>query len=881
MTARSTRYTAALVGVLVVALLAIVAAGVGGVALVDIMRSYVAGEAAYSKGQKGAVLALHRYARSGDPADFAEYESLIGIPVNDARAREILEDSSRPREESHRFLEAGQNHPDDVAGMAWLFRYLGETPLFAPQIEIWREADRKVAELVLTAEALAREIGAGGPEAAAVPGLLARIDAIDTQLTEIETAFSNRMGEAARTVAWLLYIGLPGLGVLMAAGAGLIARRTVRRLDAAERAVRERERRFRDIADVAADWIWENDAEGRVTYLSDRLEAVSGIPKSAFLGKPRWELDADPGPEGWDPLRDRLAQREPFTGFEYKIRDSAGGWRIFRISGKPVYAEDGVFHGYRGTGTDVTEERAAQREVAENRELLETTIENLGQGVSVVDANLIAVAFNRRFLELLDFPPEKFAVGDPFEKFVRYNCERGEYGDVDVEAEVARQLDLARRFEPHQIERVRPDGMILEIRGNPLPSGGFVTTYRDVTAERQASAALEESQRRTRAVIDRALDAFVSIDADGVVIDWNPAAEQIFGWPRDEALGCILADLVMPEAMRDRHGKGVQRYLETGEAAIIGRRVEVAALRRTGEEFPVELAVNAETLAGRTVFNAFVRDITERRKAEHELMLAKEAAETANRAKNEFLATMSHELRTPLNAIIGFADVMANQSMGPLDERYVGYAGYIRSSGDHLLSLINDILDISRVEAGKAALDEEPVDLFEAAETCCRLLRRNADDAGVALVNAVARDAPRLIADPRRLRQILLNLVGNAIKFSPEGATVDIAVEEPDGSMGGDRGGGLVLKVVDRGVGIVPLQIERAFKPFVQLSAGLRRSHDGAGLGLALVKRFVEMHGGAIELDSEPGRGTTALVRFPEFRVDRSNPAGAPKAAAQ
>jgi len=861
--AQNSRLVASLVVVFALVLMTVVAAGVGGIALVDALRGYTAGEALYSKAQKRAVLALHRYVQTRNPAAYAEYRSLIEVPRNDARARAILEDSRRPRSDSYPYLIGGGNHPDDVAGLAWLFRTFGDTWLFAPAIDIWRAADAQVAKLDAAARELHEAVRLGGPTAAALEPYIWRISAIDDELSRLEAGFSRAMGDAARTVTRMLLGGIVALGALLAGIAGAFAFYAFRRMGAATRLIQEREGRFRDVAEVAVDWIWETGADLSITYVSDRIAEITGFPKERFIGRRRWELPSDPGPQGWQPHIAAVERHEVLEDFEYSADDAFGARRTYRINGKPIFDKDGGFLGYRGTGTDVTAEVAARREAEQKRELLETIFENLGQGVSVVDEKLNVVAFNHRFLELFGIPEGAIRSGCSLESLLRFHAGRGEYGEEDVERAIRKRLALAGSFHPFAFEHRRPDGTLLAVRGQPLPSGGSVTTFRDVTAERKAEAALQESEHRLREVIDRALDAYISINAQGMIIDWNPAAVEIFGWTQQEALGRNLADLVMPERYREQHLAGLRRLVETGRGRLEGRRIELPALRRSGEEFLIELTISAQRAGGRLLFNAFIRDITERKEAERSLMLAKEAAEVANQAKSQFLANMSHELRTPLNAILGFSDIIARRMMGPLEGRYVEYARDIHKSGDHLLALINDILDISSVEAGKLVLEPAPVDLYDVTQSCLELLGQAARSAGVTLVNEVPADAQRLLADPRRLRQILLNLVGNAVKFSHRESSVFVR-------LGGDAGH-VTLEVIDHGIGMAPELVEQVFEPFVQLRTGADRAHEGTGLGLALVRQFVALHGGTIRLESAPGKGTTAIVAFPRARVEAAS----------
>lgn len=262
---------------------------------------------------------------------------------------------------------------------------------------------------------------------------------------------------------------------------------------------------------------------------------------------------------------------------------------------------------------------------------------------------------------------------------------------------------------------------------------------------------------------------------------------------------------------------------------------------------------NGEGVVGAAVMHL---DVTSRR-------LAEERALAASRAKSEFLANLSHELRTPLNAVIGFSEMLMMGVWGPLgDERYAGYAGDIHSAGRHLLSLINEVLDLSKVEAGRFELHEEPVNVAEVLPQCLHLVEDRAKRAGVDLLMEAAPALPKLTADPRLLRQILLNLLSNAVKFTPSGGRVITRAElDPTGAMR--------LSVADSGIGIAPEHMARVLEPFGQVHSQHARQYEteSTGLGLPLTRRFTELHGGRLILDSALGKGTTVTVLFPPGRV--------------
>jgi len=240
-------------------------------------------------------------------------------------------------------------------------------------------------------------------------------------------------------------------------------------------------------------------------------------------------------------------------------------------------------------------------------------------------------------------------------------------------------------------------------------------------------------------------------------------------------------------------------------------------------------------------------------------------SEAANRAKNDFLAIMSHELRTPLNAIIGFSEIIANQMFGPIgQDKYADYAQDIRSSGTHLLSIINDILDISKAEAGKLELEEEPIDPVEALNRSMHMFRQRASEIGVDLSFRVRDEIPWIIADPRLFNQVAINLTSNALKFTPEGGRVWIDI-------GLDARGNFALSVRDTGIGIKDEDSKRIFEPFIQVENAMSRTHQGTGLGLPLVRKIMSLHGGTVELQSKVGEGTTVVATFPKNRFVAPN----------
>jgi PAS domain S-box-containing protein len=372
-----------------------------------------------------------------------------------------------------------------------------------------------------------------------------------------------------------------------------------------------------------------------------------------------------------------------------------------------------------------------------------------------------------------------------------------------------------------------------------------------------AARDLTRSAARTAAMMDTALDCIIVMDHDGRIVEFNPAAERTFGYARADVVGRPLADAIVPPSRRAAHVAGLRHYLATGESRFLGQRIEVVAMRAGGEEFPVELAITPIVNDGHPIFTAYLRDITERRRAEDELRRSKESAEAGSRAKSEFLATMSHEIRTPMNGVLGFAELLADTS---LDAEQRHHLDTIRESGEALLKIINDILDFSKMEAGSMRLESTPLDFSATAGEVTRLLGAQANAKHVELLIDDRADAPLwLVGDPGRVRQVLVNLVGNAIKFTERGS-VRITVQRVQDHSGP---GSVRCAISDTGVGIPADKLPVLFQKFSQADGSSTRRYGGTGLGLAISKQLVQLMGGDIGVESEHGRGSTFWFTLP------------------
>jgi PAS domain S-box-containing protein len=501
-------------------------------------------------------------------------------------------------------------------------------------------------------------------------------------------------------------------------------------MDGADGAAAEDAQRLRDYAEAAADWFWEMDAELRFTRMSASTQLPESYSGDAFIGRRIDEIgELDLSGEDWQALSEQLTARLPFRDARLVCERESTGTLYLALSGLPVFDEAGNFQGYRGIGRDLTLLKRAEQELAETSAMLRATLDNMEQGLLVLDGELKIRLWNDRLYQLFGHAATDLWVGRPIaDMIVQHAAEN--IVNAATSTDLLRLCIELKRPSIREIVLPRSE-RVIEMRITPTPDGGLICTY---------------------------------------------------------------------------------------------------------------------------------LDITERKRSDADLLRAKEEAELASRSKSEFLANMSHELRTPLNAVIGFADILRGEIFGALgDRRYVDYAADIRDSGIHLLKLINDVLDVSKVEFGKVELAEEAVDVASVVEASVRLMRDRAHSAGVLLAHALPPTLPLVRCDDMRLKQILLNLLSNAVKFTPSGGRVTVRAVLSDEGLG--------ITVEDTGIGIAEADLGKALRPFGQIDSRLNRKYQGTGLGLPLAKSMIEMHGGRLDIDSTPGVGTRATVWLPAERI--------------
>ena len=494
---------------------------------------------------------------------------------------------------------------------------------------------------------------------------------------------------------------------------------------------------------------------------------------------------------------------------------------------------------------------------------LRTTLENMDQGVAMYDADYRLVTWNQRFRDILNLPDEFFEQGHTFEEYLRFIGGRGEFGkDADVEEEIRKRL--ARLKHKHSFERQRPDGSWLLVSRTPTVTGGVITMYTDITEQKTAEieilaakmdaegASLANARREAelRATLENMDQGVAMYDEHYRLVTWNQRFREILNLP-DEFF---------------EHGHTFEEYLrfigergEFGDADVeeeirkrLARLKHKHSFERQRPDGSWLLVARTPTATGGVI--TMYTDITEQKLAEAEILAAKQAAEAASRTKSDFLANMSHELRTPLNAIIGYSQMLHEEATDDGQDAYLADLVKIENAGKHLLNLINDILDLSRIEAGRMTVYIETVDvkglLTEVSGIIEPLTAKNANKFEI----HCPPDIGAIESDLTKLKQSLLNLLSNASKFTKDGR-VDLTVSR-EGRM-------ISFRVSDTGIGMTPEQLGKLFQAFAQADSSTTRKFGGTGLGLAITRHFARLLGGDVTVTSEPGKGSAFTLTLP------------------
>ncbi len=558
--------------------------------------------------------------------------------------------------------------------------------------------------------------------------------------------------------------------------------------------------------------------------------------------------------ESWPVIHDRAVARlaGKIASDQYEAVGVRKDGAKFELNLRPTRitweGEPAIF----STMFDVSEHVAARRELERQLQFLQTLIDAIPELIVLKDSNGYLQYVNRCYENWMKIDRNNIAGKTVFDVV-----------SPKIAAELTRQdkaIKQTGEVMTLKSDRTFPDGVTRSVFTKRFPvtnaSGEFmgignITT--DISEQKKIEQTIRDSEDRFKQLVENAPDPLYVHDNEGRIIDVNGKAVEILGYARDELLLLNVTDIDVGSDLEIL--RPVWRSMR-GTQSLKGYH-----RRRDGTEFPVEVHVSCTGQGDHMLFLATARDMTERVGVERELTDARERAEHANFAKSEFLANMSHELRTPLNSIIGFSEAIQAEIFGKIGEpRYRGYLDDIRRSGGHLLNVINDILDMSKIEASQLDMNEVDVDIRAIIHECVRMVSERVEKAGIELTSWTGSEISKINADELRLRQILINLISNAVKFTPSAGKIKVVCQLNDQ-------GDIEIIVEDTGVGIPKPDIDRVFEPFMQVRENSTQTHEGTGLGLSLVRSLAHLHGGDVSLVSDVGTGTRVTVTLPSTRL--------------
>ncbi|MBR7799387.1 PAS domain S-box protein [Undibacterium fentianense] len=590
------------------------------------------------------------------------------------------------------------------------------------------------------------------------------------------------------------------------------------------------------------------NASGDIIYANDKFCEISQYAREELIGvNHRIVNSALHSKDFFQGMWNTISSGKVWHGeIRNQAKDKSFYWTNATIV--PFLDENQIPYQFISIRTDITHERFLKDEIASRERLLKNIMNTLGEGVYTLDADGRCTFVNPEAEKILGWTFDEMR-GQTLHDLIHSMTLHGDHVDREDcpithavgQGEVFRSDN---EYFQHKSGRLLPISIVASPIFEDGKILGSVAAFQDISARRAADEALRESENKQRMMLDNAADAVFVAGKDERWAYVNDLATQMLGYQRDELIGMSIYD-TLPETHREVSRRTFAGQL--AESKLI--RQEIRLVRKDGKHVPVEM--NAALLPDGSIYGS-CRDITSRKEFESALIQAKMGAESASRAKSEFLATMSHEIRTPMNGIIGMTELALDTDLQPQQREYLDL---VKVSSHALLGIINDILDFSKIESGKLVLENIEFPLRELIATTLKSLALRAEERDLELVYRIDPSIPDLlIGDPGKLRQVLTNLVGNAIKFSESG---DISVEINRAGAESNLGEMPILfSVKDCGIGIPKEKLEHIFEPFSQADASTTRKYGGTGLGLSISSRLVQSMQGELQVESESGLGS-------------------------